>query len=81
MEVNKVEERRTKSWVCPKCEKELGKVLQGELIVTGISGNTYGPNFVVNCPECGNTKVWYAQDRLSQLFSEFADHVARKMSK
>jgi hypothetical protein len=74
------EERKPKPWTCPSCSHPIGQVMFGQLFMSGdMTVNTDGPNLVIKCPNCGGRKIWFASDRLSQLISEIAEQVARRI--
>jgi rubredoxin len=74
-------ERKPKPWACPSCEAEIGKVLFGQLYLSGdVTANTDGANIVIKCPACGARKIWFANDRMSIILSEIADQVVKKLA-
>jgi len=76
-----MEERRSKPWVCPRCQREIGRVMFRELYIdAAISVNTDGPNLVCKCPDCSSYKTWYATDRLGAIINEIAENIARRIS-
>lgn len=74
-------DRKSKPWLCPKCSNQLGTVMFGQLYIDGdCVVNTDNSNLVVKCRKCGNRKIWFASDRLSQIIQEIADAVVRRQS-
>lgn len=70
-----------KSWVCPNCKTELGKVVYGQLYLSGdITVNTDNQNLVVKCGECGARKTWFSYDRFTWFVNEIADAVLRRIN-
>lgn len=55
-----------KGWFCVdrSCGAELGVLVGKELKVTQGNVVTDGPNLVVECPNCGERKVWYTSDTI-----------------
>lgn len=67
---------KQKPWPCPTCGHNLGMVLYGQLLLDkGVQANTDGSNLVLKCPQCGNRKVWYGNDRLTAIEREIAQFV------
>lgn len=70
--------RMPKPWLCPSCGTEIGQVVYGELHINEKREmNTDETNLVIVCPNCGNRKIWYAQDKLSEIIRTISDETAR----
>jgi hypothetical protein len=63
-------------WYCVSrsCGEQLGELVGKELRVTsGAKCITDGPNLIVECPKCGQTKVWYTSDTLVRATYQLVD--------
>jgi len=69
----------TKPWNCVVCGTKMGDVVSGQLLFSGLSGNTDDSNFVLRCPSCGAPKTWYAYDKLDRLIDSIAIRVVQRM--
>ena len=57
----------------------LGRIVKGELVISGTPANTDGTHVTVLCPLCGTPKTWFATDK--KVVAEFWAVMNRVMGK
>lgn len=73
-----------KDWPCANqdCAKNLGTVINGELVIelsATANVNTNGANIELTCSQCGRVKTWYAKE--AAIFKAYRDYERRGVAR
>ncbi|HDK27609.1 MAG TPA: hypothetical protein ENG48_11070 [Candidatus Atribacteria bacterium] len=76
-----------KKWYCTdrKCGGVIGHIIAGELhladTVDPSSVRTQGNSLILECPNCGEQKVWFSSSPLVRSLEQFLDTMSYIVSK